>query len=60
MMTFVTIALGVFVGMLMASAAAVILLFNTRFLKWYMKKAIKLGTEIAEEIQEAFEDALED
>ena len=58
MMTFVTIALGVFVGTLMASAAAVMLLFNTRFLKWYLKKAIKLGEELTEEIQEAFEDAL--
>lgn len=55
MMNFIVVALGVFVGTLMASAVAVILLFNDRFLKWYMKKAIKLAEKINEEIYEECE-----
>ena len=60
MMMFITIALGVFVGTLMAGAAAFMLMFNDRFMTWYTKKALELVERITDELQETFEKSIED
>lgn len=60
MMTFVMVALGVFVGSLMAGVAGVMLVFNKRFMKWYTKKTMKLMEGIGEDLCEMYEHADED
>lgn len=46
MMTFIINTLSFVVGIIIVSVLSVTILFNKRFLKWYMKKVQEISVEI--------------
>lgn len=52
MMNFITLAAGVMVGCLAASAAMLVLVFNKKVLRAYTKYILKISAEIENEVAE--------
>lgn len=50
MMNFIMLVTGVALGTLVAWAAAIMLMFNGPFMKYYIKKTSKMSNEVAEEV----------